>query len=755
MWRECNLEKRRARTHTTQEEICEHGVCAYIQYIIIHSCVYRYEYPSETASDARDIASITVRTDLKGMAAGGKRTRVNSMNASDHHHHHSHHHHSHNPMQLMNNDLSYLEAFVNADDFICGQESIDQQQMLNSEDPFELHSMESEFCRNFSCCGLNLRDMHELLQHYEECHVHVLQDTDDEHDGEDAYSSSRQQDDLLSFVPAPPGSPNHIPLSPYQQSTIDGGSPFLEHSNYHLMPDYQHSAQQQHHLPDPLESASNAGDLGVISAFENSIIRQKKPNGAAEECDYPLIRRVGDVEDDLGMRILEIMNEELERGGKRLKMLMEDERQEKNYVVVDVCADGTIGDDGDYIISEGVQLSEINDPNNLIKKSSKRRRDNANSDDEVDGSCGGSVSGDEEQLKMHKQQPSDVTAVTASGGSVEKPYRCTFPGCDKAYKNPNGLKYHNLHGHCGGEDEELDLASRLMKPYVCNFKSCFKRYKNLNGLKYHIEKGHGMNKQEANQLATAIVKKTNSEYGIHSRSVPNNVLFAAMRDRESGGAEDMGGDGPSKQLASLLQQQQQQQQQSSQLSQQQLNNFALSAAAAAAFKQQLVGDAPAGTSLLKAPIPLVPRSTPSQQQSSQKSPANAPAASPATSVAPAPTSAGSTNTGTNRPLTSQPPPFNSTTAALQSLLFSSAAQQLAVATGGANHLLGTALSPAYLQALAASMDMKRQQQTALLLQGLYSQQQQQQQLNNNPPPPASSSSKQQSSKSPSKKAATK
>jgi transcription factor SFP1 len=30
----------------------------------------------------------------------------------------------------------------------------------------------------------------------------------------------------------------------------------------------------------------------------------------------------------------------------------------------------------------------------------------------------------------------------------EKPFKCTVPGCEKAYKQPNGLKYHKAHGHC-------------------------------------------------------------------------------------------------------------------------------------------------------------------------------------------------------------------------------------------------------------------------------------------------------------------
>ncbi|KAI7906629.1 uncharacterized protein BX663DRAFT_466697 [Cokeromyces recurvatus] len=71
----------------------------------------------------------------------------------------------------------------------------------------------------------------------------------------------------------------------------------------------------------------------------------------------------------------------------------------------------------------------------------------------------------------------------------DKPYKCPIKGCDKAYKNPNGLKYHQMHGH--SEEDKLSEAERdAQKPYMCTIGYCNKRYKNLNGLKYHIEHSH-------------------------------------------------------------------------------------------------------------------------------------------------------------------------------------------------------------------------------------------------------------------------
>ncbi|KAI9842742.1 MAG: Transcriptional regulator of ribosomal biogenesis proteins [Sclerophora amabilis] len=86
-------------------------------------------------------------------------------------------------------------------------------------------------------------------------------------------------------------------------------------------------------------------------------------------------------------------------------------------------------------------------------------------------------------------------------GEEIKPFRCPVLGCEKAYKNQNGLKYHKGHGHQNQKlHENADgtfsivnpethipypgtLGMEKEKPYRC--ETCGKRYKNLNGLKYH------------------------------------------------------------------------------------------------------------------------------------------------------------------------------------------------------------------------------------------------------------------------------
>jgi len=124
--------------------------------------------------------------------------------------------------------------------------------------------------------------------------------------------------------------------------------------------------------------------------------------------------------------------------------------------------------------------------------------------------------------------------VTGLGGNPvgffeqeHKPYKCPVIGCEKAYKNQNGLKYHkqvgtnifqfsmehiansSQHGHQNQQLKEnpdgtfsiVDPVSQIPypgtvgmekeKPYRCEV--CGKRYKNLNGLKYHRQHSNPCN----------------------------------------------------------------------------------------------------------------------------------------------------------------------------------------------------------------------------------------------------------------------
>jgi hypothetical protein len=102
----------------------------------------------------------------------------------------------------------------------------------------------------------------------------------------------------------------------------------------------------------------------------------------------------------------------------------------------------------------------------------------------------------------------------------DKPYKCPVENCDKAYKNPNGLKYHQMHGH--SDEDTLSEAERdAQKPYMCTIGYCNKRYKNLNGLKYHIEHSHIAKLKQLPTTTTGLDNTTTSPHPYHTTLPPN------------------------------------------------------------------------------------------------------------------------------------------------------------------------------------------------------------------------------------------
>lgn len=108
------------------------------------------------------------------------------------------------------------------------------------------------------------------------------------------------------------------------------------------------------------------------------------------------------------------------------------------------------------------------------------------------------------ELSKRVRENQLLNGLAGVGGFVGeeiKPFKCPVIGCEKAYKNQNGLKYHKQHGHQNQQLKEnpdgtfsiVDPATSIPypgtvgmekeKPYRCEV--CGKRYKNLNGLKYH------------------------------------------------------------------------------------------------------------------------------------------------------------------------------------------------------------------------------------------------------------------------------
>ncbi|KAG1055453.1 hypothetical protein G6F43_002590 [Rhizopus delemar] len=222
---------------------------------------------------------------------------------------------------------------------------------------FESRELEATFCRDFECCGLVLEDLHDLLQHYEECHV--------------------EEEENSSF---------------FDESSVDEGC---------------------------WSSSSSVNEEN-----EGNTIDSIKKKAAAYISDMYYPSTPG-----------------------------EEEKNKKKR---------TYSNAFDLLTQSAVKKIAL-----------------------ASGDLPSPLLSDEEFLA---HAGALLASAQSNNSNADKPYKCPVGGCDKAYKNPNGLKYHNQHGHCNLNND--DLESLASKPYQCTIGDCGKRYKNLNGLKYHIEHSH-------------------------------------------------------------------------------------------------------------------------------------------------------------------------------------------------------------------------------------------------------------------------
>ncbi|KAI8983766.1 hypothetical protein BDB01DRAFT_790044 [Pilobolus umbonatus] len=248
---------------------------------------------------------------------------------------------------------------------------------------FESRELEATFCRDFVCCGLILEDLHDLLQHYEECHVRLEE--------EEGYFF----DDIESSSVWPPSNGSTVPSTPQ------------------FMTDDDEEEEE------------------IIVNISMNQLKKKAAAYLSDLYNTPVIKK-----------------------RKREDEGMKKKKQPSNAI-------------------------------DLLTQSAVKKIAQATACDRVNHDSSTTMLNDEEFLAQAGALLASSPSITHS---TDKPYKCTREGCDKAYKNPNGLKYHNKRGHCNLPVN--DCESIASKPYQCTIGDCGKRYKNLNGLKYHIDHSH-------------------------------------------------------------------------------------------------------------------------------------------------------------------------------------------------------------------------------------------------------------------------
>ncbi|KAJ5682710.1 hypothetical protein N7462_005875 [Penicillium macrosclerotiorum] len=389
-----------------------------------------------------------------------------------------------------------------------------------------LPKLEANFMRDFSCCGVTLPTLHDLLQHYEEAHATkspnqghrpsqgenraalaaaaIAQQQNQQHGNQGRGLQPDRTLDLQRKMGQPPSASQHVDLDTIDDMELDdpmgdadpttsqlftsqlrdsiqggfGNANQGPQLNLGMLPPHQGfntpsqpgtpigSARPLSLSNNPTVSSVNTPTL-MANPLQNSQFRNTPDSsgpGTPAEIDESVVGGFG----DLNMQN-NVMGQNQAQYG----------RFPGNNDMVDLCIDepakrlfspnGGLGTPNAHFKLSGAQYG----PNSDI---ARRIR--------------------EQQLLAGVP---DTTAILPN--EEPKPFRCPVIGCEKAYKNQNGLKYHKAHGHNNQQlHDNADgtfsivnpetstpypgtLGMEKEKPYRCEV--CGKRYKNLNGLKYH------------------------------------------------------------------------------------------------------------------------------------------------------------------------------------------------------------------------------------------------------------------------------
>jgi len=397
----------------------------------------------------------------------------------------------------------------------------DRGSIINALNVFE---RQEELCRDYQCCGVNLTDMHALVDHFEECHVVVV----DPHAPPQAYRNP------ATTVAIPPGSyfPDSQIHPAYNQGSFDPDD--MELDAEHHTPHSGSSSPPDTPINTPLSSYPSGQPFAApnqaiqsasirpppVSAFDTTTVHPSR-SGHAMSVGFPPARCSGPVS---ATRAEDAFN--AYAGYSDYSSLMP----------------GTVpsgpapqqGDDlnafsgSPYGIRSGcvppaLLLNSSNAATPVSSPSSSRVASPAPGTSNFPSGTASApptpTSSTSAQANSQQARASTTLSRPASSLLLSKPFKCPKPNCNKSYKQANGLKYHMTHGSCNfappkdleqlqallaskrsekgaenGEpisDAELreveKEAERRLRPYACGVGDCQRRYKNMNGLRYHYQ----------------------------------------------------------------------------------------------------------------------------------------------------------------------------------------------------------------------------------------------------------------------------
>ncbi|KAH9923796.1 hypothetical protein B0H21DRAFT_765280 [Amylocystis lapponica] len=387
----------------------------------------------------------------------------------------------------------------------------DRGSIVNALNVFE---RQDELCRDYTCCGLNLTDLHALVDHFEECHVVVVDPYAPQAPAAHAAPAGVQQMHG-SYFP----DPNAAAASTYHQGSFDPDDmeldmdhPSAPSSGAPSPPDTPISTPLSAYpspgaySPQPM-SACPSPHPAPISAFETTTVL---PSRSGHCVGFPTASRA-----TANHHTPEAFNAYAGYSDYSSHMpgtvpLTQTSEYDSNgtYVARSTCVPPAL-----------LHNSAATTPDSTPASSRVASPVPGSSVFRTVAAASASTSTSNATANGQTARASTTLSRPATSLLLSKPFRCPKPNCNKSYKQANGLKYHMTHGSCnfappkdlehlqallaskrsqkaeeGGEpisDAELreveKEAERRLRPYACGVGDCQRRYKNMNGLRtFHL-----------------------------------------------------------------------------------------------------------------------------------------------------------------------------------------------------------------------------------------------------------------------------
>lgn len=377
-------------------------------------------------------------------------------------------------------------------------------------------------CRDYTCCGLNLTDLHALVDHFEECHVVVV----DPYAPQQPLPNATMQQQQAPYFPDGQG----VPVAPAYQGSFDPDDMEME-MDHPSAPSSGASSPPDTPVSTPLSSYPSAAFPGShpgshrssphpapVSAFEMTTVLPSRTGHSSLSVGFPPATRcMGGVQG----RPEEAFN--AYAGYSDYSALMPGTVRS---TVPNADGSGIADPSNPYVPRSCVppallHHSANNTPegtpaSSRVASPTLRNVAAATASTSVSGAtASGQHASSSGSSSSSTPRASTTLSRPATSLLLSKPFKCPKPNCNKSYKQANGLKYHVTHGSCNfappkdleqiqalidskrkdGNDEpmsEAELrevereAERRLRPYACGVGDCQRRYKNMNGLRMFI-----------------------------------------------------------------------------------------------------------------------------------------------------------------------------------------------------------------------------------------------------------------------------